>query len=93
MLVSPGCVCGLAVLGERIITHEHKPYVQFRIHLLYSQHLPAIRRLEEAFGLEDDPVWQEEVWCVSGLCDVLELLHLIEVRDVQFVQSFGDTLL
>ena len=92
MLVSPGCICSLGVLGERVVAHEHEPDIQLGVHLLDRQHLPPIRWLKEAFGLNDDAVGKEEVWGVGGLCDVLKLLHLVEVGDVQLVQSFGDTL-
>ena len=93
MLIAPGPVGGFAVLGQRIVPHEHHPEIQMGVLSLDRQHLPTIGRLEEALRLKDHSIGEEEVWRVVGLCDVLELLNLVEEGLPKLVQSLSQPLL
>lgn len=60
--LGPHCVGRLALLSDpRIGIAEDEPDVEIGVERFDALHLLAIARLEQPFGLHDDPVLQEEV--------------------------------
>lgn len=65
MLLAPHLICRLAALpytGPWV--GKDKPNVQQRVLFFQQNVLLPIGHNELTFGLDDNPVWEHEVWCV-----------------------------